>query len=52
VCKSKRSGVVEKVDAKHIYVMGDDEDGAFIDYYALQKNLRTNQNTTFIKNRL
>ena len=45
--KAERTGVVEKVDAKHIYVMGEDEDGTFIDYYPLQKNLRTNQNTTF-----
>ena len=45
--KAKRNGVVEKVDAKHIYVMGDGEDGTFIDYYPLQKNLRTNQNTSF-----
>jgi DNA-directed RNA polymerase subunit beta len=47
--KAKRSGMVEKVDAKHIYVMGEDEDGTFIDYYPLQKNLRTNQNTTFMQ---
>lgn len=45
--KAERGGVIEKVDAKHIYVMGEDEDGTFIDYYPLQKNLRTNQNTTF-----
>jgi len=45
--KAERTGVVEKVDAKHIYVMGEDEEGTFIDYYPLQKNLRTNQNTTF-----
>jgi len=45
--KAERDGVVEKVDGKHIYVMGDGEDGTFIDYYPLQKNLRTNQNTTF-----
>ncbi|MDX1295774.1 MAG: DNA-directed RNA polymerase subunit beta, partial [Sulfurimonadaceae bacterium] len=45
--KAERAGVVEKVDAKHIYVMGEDEEGTFIDYYPLQKNLRTNQNTTF-----
>jgi DNA-directed RNA polymerase subunit beta len=47
--KAERSGVVEKVDSKHIYVMGEDEDGTFIDYYPLQKNLRTNQNTTFLQ---
>ncbi|HHT00822.1 MAG TPA: DNA-directed RNA polymerase subunit beta, partial [Thiomicrospira sp.] len=45
--KSKRAGVVEKVDAKHVYVKGEDENGTFIDYYPLEKNLRTNQNTTF-----
>jgi DNA-directed RNA polymerase subunit beta len=45
--KVKRSGVVEKVDNKNIYILGEDENGAFIDHYGLQKNLRTNQNTTF-----
>ncbi|MDA7816957.1 DNA-directed RNA polymerase subunit beta [Sulfurimonas sp.] len=45
--KAKRSGVVEKVDGKHIYVMGDDDGDIYIDYYPLQKNLRTNQNTSF-----
>ncbi len=45
--KAERAGIVEKVDAKHIYIMGEDEEGTFIDYYPLQKNLRTNQNTTF-----
>ncbi len=45
--KAKRSGIVEKVDGKHIYVMGDDEGDIYIDYYPLQKNLRTNQNTSF-----
>ncbi|MFT5836246.1 MAG: DNA-directed RNA polymerase subunit beta [Sulfurimonas sp.] len=45
--KAKRSGVVEKVDGKHIYVMGDDDGEIYIDYYPLQKNLRTNQNTSF-----
>ncbi len=45
--KAKRAGRVEKVDAKHIFVLGEDEGGTFIDYYPLQKNLRTNQNTTF-----
>ncbi|MBE0514086.1 DNA-directed RNA polymerase subunit beta [Sulfurimonas sp.] len=45
--KARRSGIVEKVDAKHIYVMGDDEGDIYIDYYPLQKNLRTNQNTAF-----
>jgi DNA-directed RNA polymerase beta subunit len=45
--KADRSGVIEKVDANNIYVMGENEDGAYIDHYPLQKNLRTNQNTTF-----
>jgi len=45
--KSKRTGTVEKVDAKNIYVMGEDETGVFIDHYPLEKNMRTNQNTTF-----
>ncbi len=45
--KAKRAGVIEKVDSKNIYILGEDEDGAFIDHYPLQKNLRTNQNTTF-----
>ncbi|MGB5966036.1 MAG: DNA-directed RNA polymerase subunit beta [Sulfurimonadaceae bacterium] len=45
--KAKRAGRVEKVDGKHIFVLGEDESGTFIDYYPLEKNLRTNQNTTF-----
>ncbi len=45
--KAKRSGTVEKVDAKNIYIMGEDETGVFIDHYPLEKNMRTNQNTTF-----
>ncbi|OHE10422.1 MAG: DNA-directed RNA polymerase subunit beta [Sulfurimonas sp. RIFOXYD12_FULL_33_39] len=45
--KAKRSGIVEKVDGRHIYVMGDDDGEIYIDYYPLQKNLRTNQNTSF-----
>ncbi len=45
--KAKRSGIVEKVDSKNIYIMGEDEEGAFIDHYRPQKNMRTNQNTTF-----
>ncbi|MEA3492661.1 MAG: DNA-directed RNA polymerase subunit beta [Campylobacterota bacterium] len=45
--KARRSGTVEKVDAKNIYVMGEDESGVFIDHYPLEKNMRTNQNTTF-----
>ena len=45
--KALRGGVVELVDSKNIYIMGEDENGAFIDPYSLQKNLRTNQNTSF-----
>ena len=45
--KAKRAGVVEKVDNKSIYILGEDENGSFIDHYLLQKNMRTNQNTTF-----
>lgn len=45
--KASRAGVVEKVDAKNIYILGEDENGAYIDSYPLQKNLRTNQNTSF-----
>ncbi len=45
--KAKRAGVVEKVDARNIYIKGEDEDGIFIDHYVLEKNMRTNQNTSF-----
>ncbi len=45
--KAKRAGKIEKVDGKHIYVMGDEDGEIYIDYYPLQKNLRTNQNTSF-----
>ena len=45
--KAKRAGVIEKVDGRHIYVMGSDDGEIYIDYYPLQKNLRTNQNTSF-----
>ncbi|MCF6310257.1 MAG: DNA-directed RNA polymerase subunit beta [Sulfurimonas sp.] len=45
--KAKRGGKVEKVDGKHIYVMGEEDGDIYIDYYPLQKNLRTNQNTSF-----
>ncbi len=47
VVKAARSGVVERVDAKNIYILGENENGAYIDSYPLQKNLRTNQNTSF-----
>ena len=45
--KATRGGVVEKVDSRNIYILGEDANGAYIDGYALQKNLRTNQNTCF-----
>jgi len=45
--KAKRAGTVEKIDSKNIYIMGEDENGVFIDHYPLEKNMRTNQNTTF-----
>ena len=45
--KAKRSGVVEKVDNKNIFILGEDENGPYIDQYTMEKNLRTNQNTTF-----
>ncbi len=45
--KAKRAGVVEKVDSKNIYILGEDEKGAFIDHYTMEKNIRTNQNTSY-----
>ncbi len=45
--KAQRGGKIEKVDGKHIYVMGNDDGEIYIDYYPLTKNLRTNQNTSF-----
>ncbi len=45
--KAVRGGVIEKVDSKNIYILGEDENGAFIDHYTAEKNMRTNQNTTF-----
>jgi len=45
--KAKRAGIVEKADARNIYIKGEDENGAFIDHYLLSKNQRTNNNTTF-----
>ncbi len=47
--KAKRAGVVEKIDSKNIYILGEDENGAFIDHYWLHKNMRTNQNTSFMQ---
>ncbi|WP_321470050.1 DNA-directed RNA polymerase subunit beta [Halarcobacter sp.] len=45
--KAKRGGVVEKADAKNVYISGEDESGAFIDHYEINKNVRTNNNTSF-----
>ncbi len=45
--KAKRAGIVEKVDNKSIFIMGEDEKGPFIDHYSMEKNLRTNQNTVY-----
>lgn len=45
--KAKQNGIVEKVDGKNIYILGENEHGAYIDSYSLQKNMRTNQNTSF-----
>ena len=45
--KARRAGVVEKVDNKNIFILGEDDAGPYIDHYAMEKNLRTNQNTTF-----
>ncbi len=47
--KAKRGGTIEKVDSKNIYILGEDENGAFIDHYWLHKNMRTNQNTSFMQ---
>lgn len=45
--KANRDGIVEKVDNKNIFILGEDEDGPYIDQYSLEKNMRTNQNTAF-----
>ena len=45
--KAKRAGIVEKVDNRNIFILGEDENGSFIDQYVMEKNLRTNQNSTF-----
>ena len=47
--KATRGGFIEKVDSKNIYILGEDENGAFIDHYWLHKNMRTNQNTAFMQ---
>jgi DNA-directed RNA polymerase subunit beta len=43
---SERGGLVEKADAKNIYVRGEDENGAFIDHYSVNKNVRRNFSTS------
>ncbi len=45
--KAKRDGVVEKVDAKNIYILGENDKGAYIDHYTMEKNIKTNQNTSY-----
>jgi DNA-directed RNA polymerase subunit beta len=45
--KAKRGGVVEKSDAKNVYIKGEDENGSYIDHYLVTKNVRTNNNTSF-----
>lgn len=47
IIKAKRGGKVIKVDATNIYILGEDENGVYIDHYGLEKYLRTNQNTCF-----
>lgn len=45
--KAKRPGIVEKLDNKSIFILGEDKNGPFIDHYSMEKNLRTNQNTAY-----
>ena len=45
--QARRGGVIEKVDNKNIFILGEDENGPYIDQYTMEKNMRTNQNTTF-----
>ena len=45
--KAKRGGIIEKVGNKNIFILGEDENGPYIDQYTMEKNMRTNQNTTF-----
>ncbi len=45
--KARRAGTIEKVDATNIYIKGEDDNGIFIDHYVLEKNMRTNQSTSF-----
>ncbi len=45
--KARRDGIVEKVDAKNIYILGENDQGAYIDHYTMEKNIKTNQNTSY-----
>lgn len=45
--KAKRPGIVERLDNKSIFILGEDKNGPFIDHYSMEKNLRTNQNTAY-----
>jgi len=45
--KADRPGIIEKADSRNIFIKGEDEEGSFIDHYILNKNARTNDNTTF-----
>ncbi|MCI7024343.1 MAG: DNA-directed RNA polymerase subunit beta [Campylobacter sp.] len=45
--KVSRPGIIEKVDNKNIFVLGEDKTGPYIDQYSMEKNLRTNNNTAF-----
>jgi DNA-directed RNA polymerase beta subunit len=47
IVKAKRAGIVQRVDARNIYILGEDENGPYIDHYKLDKFMRTNQNTAF-----
>ncbi|OPX26924.1 MAG: DNA-directed RNA polymerase subunit beta [Campylobacteraceae bacterium 4484_166] len=45
--KAKRAGKVVLVDASSVYIKGQDEDSVYVDYYEVNKNIRTNNNTVF-----
>lgn len=45
--KAKRAGIVERISVEHIYIVGEDENGSFVDFYKIDRNIRTNQNTCF-----
>ncbi|SMP87147.1 DNA-directed RNA polymerase, beta subunit [Epsilonproteobacteria bacterium SCGC AD-308-O04] len=50
--KSKRAGTIEKVDGRHIYVMGEEDGEIYIDYYPLQKIFVLTKIHLLTKNRL